>query len=1004
VRLQKQFLEKLIQYIPLQDHLRRFLEIKRSGTMTLAKCPFHPDSNPSFYIYTQNYHCFACKAHGNIIDYEMHRTGLSFREAVESLAQAYGIPIEYESVLDKKSIEFFESQTQSLETLFRFFKTNLDFLIPDQQNLSIVKNVLRSEFKKNIDFYYTGQKVVCDSFVKDNKLVGFKNIDFSERFAFPLYRENDRISGFAFSNKVTKFKVGNQFEESFFFDFFSDFFIYTPFPKFNLTSFHWNVARVSAVQMGELFLTSNAFDFFQLMKKNIKNVVFCINKKTDFLSLRVFSKRISKLTIVISSFYKEKDFLWKSFLETLSFSNLDIGVIELCSDSQSLGLNFYSKISYTGLMKKLSYSEPIWKFVTKKILEKVPQANKLSLFKSRVFPVLEKMSDRFRKEIILEEIARLFFGSSQKIFYSTNLKEQFYENNSFLLKNNVPLNENIYIQFMKKTIEFYHKILFSHLGIQARAYLRERGFTDLHMQKWKLGYCPETNLLSAKIAKNLISQEIPIELCLIKRSRNQKNRFYDFFHHRILIPIYSHQGFPIAFSGRFFSQNLTEDEKSYPKYMNSPESEIFAKSEILFHYHEAMSAIVRERYVIVVEGYMDCISLVNAGIENTVAVMGTSLTQLHLQALLKITKKIILCFDSDKAGKDAAKKTFTLACPIEDLELEYLSLPGAKDPDEFLKIFGAQEFLKLIFTTQPLVLQICDWLFEEAHFESDSFLRMIKELIFPIMKKHPQKAFQQRILALLHEKYFQNLQIQNLWKELEDSHVHHKQNFLQSDHAQDSKSASFDAWPVVSPLEVKLLLAFVHAKFVELPLRLRHVATGVVSGTEADERICEFALNDQISKKSKIVLFEMISFMLQDHEQALIDSPNFYAFPFSDEVKILVAYAGSRPEILSQYQMEELLKEHLSAQQVMVSFRNIWDLKNSGFLRFQLRSIKLSSQRGVLSAYLAETLLRLELDYIDNALKAFLSLHSENEINKQFQYLVHEKARRRKEFAAFDVF
>jgi hypothetical protein len=102
--------------------------------------------------------------------------------------------------------------------------------------------------------------------------------------------------------------------------------------------------------------------------------------------------------------------------------------------------------------------------------------------------------------------------------------------------------------------------------------------------------------------------------------------------------------------------------------------------------------------------------------------------------------------------------------------------------------------------------------------------------------------------------------------------------------------------------------------------------------------------------------------------------------------------------------MEELLKESLPVGVSMISFKNIWDLKNSGFLRFQLRNIKLSSQRGVLSAFTAEALLQLELEYIDNALKAFSSFHFDNEIDKQFHDLVRERTRRSKEFGSFESF
>jgi DNA primase len=1005
------------------------MDIKRSGSNAVAKCPFHQDSSPSLYIYHTNYHCFACKAHGTVIDYEMHRAGFSFREAVESLSQSYHIPLEYEVNVEdgqkNSKFEFFEMQNKSLEKLQFFFKENLNLMVEkkDQSFSSKLKDFLKNTFSKFIEISYTGDKMNCQKFIEDNSIDSAFHFDISERLAFPLYKENGRISGFAFSSKILDSLEWNHetnFSESGFLAFLSDLEIYTPFSKSTLYCLNWHRARNQAAQSKELIVTSNLFELYMLLAQGQSNVVACLQNKVDVFLAKTFAKRVPKITLALSSLIQQNAFLWKTFLEVMSISEIAIDCV--------LFPYHLDKLSHEEISKWLLSSKPIWDEVTKKVLDNVPSSKKLEEFQKKLLPIFNKIEDRSRKELLLDDLASKYFGSSKKIFfYSHYSNNENYKNivesniretdakkvhtdienvtqNKKIVNLTLDKDDEFQKEFIAKTIQFYHKILLSDntMAIEARLYLEERGIHVDHIKKWSLGFSPGTNELSRKVEKGLVPSIPLLGLGLIKKSK-MNERCYDFFHDRIIIPIMGHDGIPVALSGRLFTKNPIHKLKELPKYINSPESTIFSKSNILYHFYSALQSIVSYGYVIVVEGYMDCISLVNSGVTNTVAVMGTSLTHFHMEALSKVTKRVIICFDSDKAGQNAAKRSFFIAYPYSGVELEYLAIPDGKDPDDFIKKYGVEQFRLLIPKSNPLLSQVSKWLFEESNLKPELFLRQVKEHILPVILQHPDKGIQEEALSFLCDKYFQNVYPRDLRQEMEGSSSLHVKNHFVKETAKP-EAFSIGEWPAFSVVEVKLLLSLVHSRFSELPMRLRNVAQGLSSAEEANERICALAINNQMSKTSFSVYLELLSAMVENPHVALIELGELEHYDFSHHAKLVIAYANSKVHLLFQYKMEELLKESLPAGVSMISFKNIWDLKNSGFLRFQLRNIKLSSQRGVLSAFIAEALLNLELEYIDNALKAFSSFHFDNEIDKQFHDLVRERTRRRKEFGSFESF
>ncbi|RDB35429.1 MAG: toprim domain-containing protein [Spirobacillus cienkowskii] len=1028
MRLRKNSIQNLIQSISLHEHLKRYMEIKRTGNHAVAKCPFHPDSNPSLYIYEDNYHCFACKAHGTIIDYEMHRTGYGFREVVLQLSEQYNIHLEFEEAQpnEQKSnsnIEFFEKSNKLLDYMLEIFNKNFKNFHANIKNFNNIQleKLIHFFLDSGIEIGFTGIHSESEPLKENEHIKSLIPEDLSERFAFPMYKENGKISGFAYSSKFTKIisdsnpnsiellihNISNTLQ------------VITPFSKSTLSCLHWQKARTSASQTRELFITTNFCDFNTLKNLQIDNVIFCLHNKLDAFLLKILQKRVTTIYIVMTQNNYNFKFLWQIFNEITPFFDIIINFGFFPENPGDINSNNIKN----WLNSKFS---PVYLEVTEYFLKKSPAPDKLSIFKKHLLPIVLRNKNSSRSDFILNNIANKQFQSSKNIFFSyqNNLIKKYQEfsytinseisqkNDDLKPKNEPPTqneapelekNNKLYKNIMQKTTVFYHNALLSEIpyAIEAREYLFDRGFNLDDIKKWLIGVCPINNLLSLKAENKAAPANTLLELGLIKNSK-LNNRYYDFFYNRIIIPIFNHDNQVVALSGRVFSKKETSI-KDIPKYINSPETQIFSKSNILFNFNKALQAIVSLGYVIVVEGYMDCITLVNHGITNTVAVMGTSLTHAHIDCLAKITKRIILCFDSDKAGQNAAKRSFVIGYPYLDIDLEYLSIPGEKDPDAFIKKYGHEEFLSLIPQSIPLLHQFCSWLFEEAQSNLEVFFKLIKEQILPVILQNKNFNCQEDSLTFLCDKYFQNLYPHDLRKEMAAVSTTHPKSYFPETQSKIS-AQTCENWPVHSVLEVKILLSLVFARFNELPIRLQNVAQGLTSQEEANERICAIALNKQMSEASFSILLELLSTMIENPCLSIIELETNMRPQMSHHANILIGYANAEAKLLFQYNLQELLKESLPAAVSMVSFKNIWDLKNSGFLRFQLRNIKLTSQRGILSAFIAETLLHLELEYIDNALKARSSVHFDHEIDKQFHDLAKERERRRKEFGSFESF
>lgn len=237
----------------------------------------------------------------------------------------------------------------------------------------------------------------------------------------------------------------------------------------------------------------------------------------------------------------------------------------------------------------------------------------------------------------------------------------------------------------KDAARFFHEQLLAPCGEAARAYIVRRALTRQTVTRFGLGFAPDTwsSLIDAMTQKGYQKQELLDAGFAVK---SQKGALYDRFRNRLMFPIIDVRGNVIGFGGRVM-------DDSTPKYLNSPETIIFNKRKNLFALNIAKKS--KQGRIILTEGYMDAIALHQGGFDCAVASLGTSLTEEHAQILAKYTSQVVLIYDGDEAGQNATRRAIPML-EKAGLQVRILRMQGAKDPDEFLKKFGADRFSLLL--------------------------------------------------------------------------------------------------------------------------------------------------------------------------------------------------------------------------------------------------------------------------------------------------------------------
>ncbi|MCE3255389.1 MAG: primase [Rickettsiaceae bacterium] len=267
---------------------------------------------------------------------------------------------------------------------------------------------------------------------------------------------------------------------------------------------------------------------------------------------------------------------------------------------------------------------------------------------------------------------------------------------------------------LENICKFFEANLFSSAGVGALEYLRKRGLNNSQIKKFRLGFALDSYESLLRHLKSQGFSDAELLACGVI-AKNDKGQLYDKFRGRIIFPIKNRQGKIIAFGGRILGDGQ-------PKYLNSSETELFKKGQNLYNFSDAKKAIYEQKFVVVVEGYMDAISLSVNGIENVVAPLGTALTADQLKILFKTTSDVVVCLDGDKAGISAMRRTIDLALPIINHQnlVRFALLPGGFDPDDFVKQNGRDVTQNFLRDAENLSKVLFDFEVQDLHLDLKS--------------------------------------------------------------------------------------------------------------------------------------------------------------------------------------------------------------------------------------------------------------------------------------------
>ncbi|MCX7880102.1 MAG: DNA primase [Ignavibacteria bacterium] len=257
-------------------------------------------------------------------------------------------------------------------------------------------------------------------------------------------------------------------------------------------------------------------------------------------------------------------------------------------------------------------------------------------------------------------------------------------------KEQVSFREQI-LQSLNFASKFFHKLLFTQSGKLALSYLRGRGYSLDIIKEFEIGYAPAGwDTLYKEMKSKGFSEQILLGAGLIKPREGADGEYYDVFRERIIFPIHNQLGKVVGFGGR-----ILKETNEQAKYINSPQTEVFDKSKLLFGLYQARNEIRSKNSAVLVEGYADVIGLYQGGVRNAVASCGTSLTQEQLEMLLRYCQTLYIAYDGDEAGQKATERAIQLALPL-GFEVLIVKIIADEDPDSLIKKYGARAFINLL--------------------------------------------------------------------------------------------------------------------------------------------------------------------------------------------------------------------------------------------------------------------------------------------------------------------
>jgi DNA primase len=306
---------------------------------------------------------------------------------------------------------------------------------------------------------------------------------------------------------------------------------------------------------------------------------------------------------------------------------------------------------------------------------------------------------------------------------------------------------NTYKNIFKEYSDFFHQQLFKSENNQALLYLEKRGLNLNIIKEFNLGYVPWQNNFYEKLLTKYSETEIILTGLYYKNEKT--NKFVDRFNSRITFPINNLTSETIAFGGRIIK------ESQLAKYINSPETEFYKKGRTVFNLDKAKALRSDTNEAIIVEGYMDVVSLYAAGVKNTISNSGTALTDIQIELIWKFFSSPIICLDGDQSGQSAALRIAEKLLPLinENNKIYFSIMPKGEDPDDFIKKNGKDKFNEFLKTRKIIQSYIWDVYLSEVNlnnpFEISKFEKKIKSLCYTIKDETLKKYILENFLSKL---------------------------------------------------------------------------------------------------------------------------------------------------------------------------------------------------------------------------------------------------------------
>ncbi|ADP11252.1 DNA primase [Erwinia sp. Ejp617] len=320
-------------------------------------------------------------------------------------------------------------------------------------------------------------------------------------------------------------------------------------------------------------------------------------------------------------------------------------------------------------------------------------------------------------------------------------------------------------QLMTGLRDFYQQSLAHGQSAGARNYLAQRGLSDEVIQHFSIGFAPAgwDNALK-RFGSNPDDRQSLTDAGMLVT--NDQGRSYDRFRERVMFPIHDKRGRVIGFGGRVLGDGM-------PKYLNSPETDIFHKGRQLYGLYEALKNHPAPGKLLVVEGYMDVVALAQFGVDYAVASLGTSTTAEHIQLLFRSTDTVICCYDGDRAGREAAWRALETALPYmnDGRQLRFMFLPDGEDPDTLVRKEGKEAFEARMEQAMPLSTFLYDTLLPQVDLSTPDGRAQLATLALPLLRQVPGETLRIYLRQVLGDKLGipDHIQLEKLFPEKAES-------------------------------------------------------------------------------------------------------------------------------------------------------------------------------------------------------------------------------------------